>query len=274
MNGSLKLISSNAQYKKYDYTYNGTTISNVHVFTTNSTQSIAPAISTTRTSLASLNPVKTNRVVAKTNACMFSYTLNEFYGFYYQGPGYPMYIDGEAHTTPPAQSILYDDAKYYPSFCVKSDGSATIRWFKDKAALTTALPYCDCIIASAHTLVYDSKCVFNTYVYDPLETDMMIYNISSPGTNDRFNTGITTRTANRTMLGHLTNGNYVMVVTDDPISLKEGANLMQDLKCDYAVNMDGSTPCQMRIAAGYGPEGKVTSGSGTPLFTAVCAYLN
>lgn len=65
-----------------------------------------------------------------------------------------------------------------------------------------------------------------------------------------------------------------MVVTDNPMSMKNAANLMYDLDCDYAVNMDGGSPVEMRIASGYGPAGKVNNdgNGGLPIHTAVVAY--
>lgn len=64
-----------------------------------------------------------------------------------------------------------------------------------------------------------------------------------------------------------------MVATDCVMPVKTAANMMQDLGCDYAVNMDGGSPTQMIEAAGYGASGKATAGDGTPLNTAVCAYI-
>ena len=61
-------------------------------------------------------------------------------------------------------------------------------------------------------------------------------------------------------------------VTDDSMSMKNAANLMYDLDCDYAVNMDGGSPVEMRIASGYGPAGKVSEDGGLSIHTAVVAY--
>ena len=132
--GTLSLITSNGQYKKYTYTHGGASTTGVHVFTTQSGQSVAPAISTTKKPLSQLNPlsVSPSNVIAKTNGCMYEYYENKFYGFFYQGSGNPMYINGTKYTTLPTSSIMYTDPKYFPSFCIKSDGTATIRWFSSK----------------------------------------------------------------------------------------------------------------------------------------------
>ena len=83
-NGTLKILSdSQKTYCKYACTYGGTTYSDIHTFTTGgrTSQSIAPAISTSKVSLSELNPasVSANKVIAKTNACMYEYGINQFY---------------------------------------------------------------------------------------------------------------------------------------------------------------------------------------------------
>lgn len=168
--------------------------------------------------------------------------------------------------------------KYYPSFCVKTDGTAAIRWFKDKATLETALPYCKCIIPSVHVLVFNGKCVFNEKVYDSESPSLPIMdpNGTNTGIDVRYNPGIGSPGVDliRTLLGHKSGneGIYIMVSTDAIMTCKAAANLMLDLGCDYAVNMDGNTPVQMRIKDGYGENGLVTSNPGVKLHTAVCAY--
>jgi len=278
MNGTLTQVSSNAQYKKYKYTYAGKTYSDIHVFTTLTTQSIAPAVSTTKVALSTMNPanVSADKVIAKTNACMFDYNATAFYGFFYQGSGQKLYVNGTAYSSAssiPTNSKMFNDSKFYPSFCVKTDGTATIRWFGSRSDLTTAIPYCSYIIGACHPLVFNSKCVFNEAVYDAETTSKVIYNSSNPDNSGRYNTGIAATDAVRTLLGHKSNKTFVLVCTDSILPMKAAANLMQDLGCDYAVNMDGSTPVQMRIKDGYGANGKVTSQSGHTLNTAVCAYI-
>lgn len=274
--GTLTTISTNKQYKKCTYAYNGETTTGVHIFTTKSGQSVAPAISTEKKLLSDMNPLNVNgtKVIAKTNGCMFSYELSEFYGFFYQGAGNPMYINGVQYNSLPTSSILYNDPKYYPSFCIKSDGTATIRWFSSKSEAQLALQYCDYVIGACHPLVYDSKCVFNEDVREPdVLGGKLIYNRNKPAASERYNTGINQSKNRRTLLGHKTDGTFVMVVTDGTMSMKNAANLMYDLKCDYAVNMDGGSPVEMRIASStYGPAGKVSSGGGFNINTAVVAY--
>ena len=101
--GTLSLITSNGQYKKYTYTHGGASTTGVHVFTTKSGQSVAPAISTTKKPLSQLNPldISPSKVIAKTNGCMYEYHETKFYGFFYQGSGNPMYINGTRYTTLP-----------------------------------------------------------------------------------------------------------------------------------------------------------------------------
>ena len=75
-NGTLKILSgSQKTYCKYAYTYGGTTYSDIHTFTT------SRRTSQSKVSLSELNPasVSANKVIAKTNACMYEYDINQFY---------------------------------------------------------------------------------------------------------------------------------------------------------------------------------------------------
>lgn len=106
-NGTLKILpDSQKTYCKYAYTYGGTTYSDIHTFTTGgrTSQSIAPAISTSKVSLSELNPasVSANKVIAKTNACMYEYGINQFYGFF---------IDqiGPTCSLQPIRPVLHND---------------------------------------------------------------------------------------------------------------------------------------------------------------------
>lgn len=279
--GKLKLISSAGQYRKYTHTTDGgKETTGVHVFTTNTSQSIAAMIERNKTALANMNPanVSPSKVIAKINGGMMNNrSTTEFYGFYYQGDSEPMYIDGEEFDELPSSSILYSDFKYYPSFCVKSDGTAMIRWFSSKSDAELALRYCDYVIGAAHPIVYKSKNVFTSAVReDAVYGGALIYDSNDPGSSDsRFNPNIDYRTAQRTLLGHKTNKTYVMVATDGSMSIESAAELMCDLQCDYAVNLDGGGSTQMRVASGYGPTsgGKVTAGSGRVLNSAIAAYI-
>ena len=282
-NGVLKIMDgSQKTYVKYMYTYGGETYTNIHTFTTGgrTAQSIAPAISETKVSLASLNPasVKADKVIAKTNACMYDYDKDQFYGFYYQGEGYPMYFNQYRYTSVPDNHEMYTTHNYWPSFCVKKDGTAAIRWFESAQALRTALPYCKCVIAGVHPLVFNKQCVLNERVIDNEPSKSLIYDPQNPSSvKYRFKAtaGDPANKRKRTLQGHLkgVSGQYIMVCTDCEMTIKVAANMMQDMLCDYAVALDGGTPSQMRIKSGYGAGGKVTSGAGVALHTAVCAHL-
>ena len=106
----------------------------------------------------------------------------------------------------------------------------------------------------------------------------------------RFDNTITEGSAStphaRTMLGVSTDSNQkakeaFMVVTDGdaPMNIFTAAHLMQDLGCDVAINLDGGSASQMRVAAGYTngmAPGKVTQiGNDKKLYgSAVCAVRN
>lgn len=120
-------------------------------------------------------------------------------------------------------------------------------------------------------------------VYDNESNSHVIYDHSKGASNaaqsdSRHDFGVNKSgkddTAKRTLLGHKAGnaGIYIMVSTDSEISLKAAANLMAYLGCDYAVNMDSAGSVQMQIKSGYGADGKVTSGTGVLVHTAVCAY--
>lgn len=279
-NGELKILSTENQYIKYKYTYGGNDYI-IHTFLTRpkSSQSIAPAIYTTKTPLASMNPapVAANKVICKINGCMYEYNKNQFYGFFYQGEGYPMYFNQTPYYSVPDSHPMYSTRDYWPSFCVKKDGTATIRWFERAAKLRIAIAACRSIIGSVHPLVYNGACVMNQRVYDTEQSNTLIYDPQGTITNVRFKSGAGYPFENhkRTLLGHLDgiSGFYLMACAETPMTIKVAANFMQDINCDYAVALDGGSPSEMRIKDGYGPSGKVTPGGGLSLHTAVCAYL-
>ena len=290
--GTLKLVSSDAQYSEYTYTYNNKVYNNIHVFTTKAnTQSVCPAVVDPRKGLSQINPSMSTPqdVICKTNACMHDYNSDAFYGIFYQGPNHELYLNGTSYQSIDDVPVHHEAfvTNYYPSFCVKKDGTAAIRWFKDKYALEGALPFCECIIGSINALVYDGKCVFNEKVWDTETNSMLIMIPQDANGLDQEDAGSQTtpirymdigdpsQPRRRTLLGHKdgSNGVYYMVCTDSSMICKVAANFMFDLGCDWAVNMDGSSPVEMRIKAGYGPSGRVTSGGGLELNSAVCAYL-
>lgn len=273
--------TQHGQYRTDSYYLNGTTFSDIHFFSTLPSQSIAPAVSPFAAiplDKFSSAGISSSDVIAKINGCMFDMSTNDFFGFFYQGPDYPMYIDGTAYysaSSIPSTSILYTNPKYYPSFCVRSNGSADIRWFSNYSQLSGELSNCDYIIGSAHPLVYNSKCVFNEAVYD--QSGVLVYDSNNPSSGSaRYNTGIDNSTARRTLLGHYSTGNFVFVVTESIMPMSVAANMMYDLGCDYAVNLDGGGSSQMRAANAYtGGIGDVSIGV-TPyraVVTAVCVYI-
>ena len=285
--GTLKLVSTNQQYTKYNYSYDSKTYiaGDIHVFTTGNkdVQSIAPAYSIQKLPLSDMNPspVSSSKVIAKTNGNVWNQGTGTSLGFFYQGPNYPLFVNGTAYSS---ANIIKEDnqmfeAWYYPNFCVKNDGSATIRWFENPDSLKAALPYCRCIIGSFHPLVFNGKNIFTEKVYDaePSGRLIMYPEGTSGGEITHFMESAGDPGANRyrTLLGHKKNsaGVYFMVSTDAQITCKVAASFMKDLGCDYAVNMDGSDSVEMRIRDGYGANGKVTNKpTGRKINTAVCAY--
>ncbi|HBD64444.1 MAG TPA: hypothetical protein DC038_08425 [Clostridiales bacterium] len=81
---------------------------------------------------------------------------------------------------------------------------------------------------------------------------------------------------NRTFLGHKSDGSFFFVCCDSTtMDLRVGAKLMCDLECDFAVNEDGASATQMRVAEGYSgtyTAGKMTAGGTDYYGTCCCAY--
>lgn len=271
-------------YNKVTYTLNGTNYI-VHVFKTNpSTQSVAPAVYTTgnKQYLSDMNVsgISASQIVAKTNAGgmeSYGFSGDSFYGFYYVNG--TLYMDGVQLSGTTDSRLTNLHSRYFPSFCIKKDGSANIRWF-NSSNLSTALPYCNAIIGSCHPLVYAGKSVFESAVYDTSDgiriADWNDLNNSSYHYNDAIAEYRSNVALNRAFLGHRPDKSFLMVITDT-MDLRIGAKLMVDLGCDYAVNLDGSNAAQMRVAPGYTngfAAGKVTNNGSNYTYygTAVCAY--
>lgn len=273
-------------YNKISYTLSGTAHT-IHVFKTDPrTEGIAPAVYETgsKKKLSEMNPPldvigRAANVMAKTNGNVMGNTGtsgNAFYGIFYVNN--QLYQNGESRTS----NAIDCSFRSYPCFCIKTDGSVVIRWFESNYKFSLALPYCKSIISGSAALVFDSQNVFegsvqsfdNHIIYnkDNSEDSTCHYNSSNfAGTLSNNNA--------RTFLGHKSDGSFLMVVCES-ISILNGAKLMCDLGCDYAINLDGSTPSQMRVSKNYlnnvpgASAGKVTTtGSDSTYYgTAIAAY--
>lgn len=289
-NGTFTEIQKGGQYRKGNYTFNGTTRTGIHVFTSlgKSKQKIVPLISTSWTSLSAMNPnssiASATDVVAKINGNVFNYPPKAGpIGINYEGSNGHLYIGGTVYSAPPENSYTFKDPKFSPCFCLKSDGTATIRWFADATEMQYAMDACDCIIASTHALVFGGKVVTEETVRDNESLSLILYNVSNPSNQDdtRFdikpNKSGPNERATRTLFGHKSGsqGIYLLVCSDSSMTIRESANLMKCLGCDYAVNLDGAGSVQMRIKNGYGPSGvsgKVTSASGGNIYAGIAVY--
>ena len=266
--GTLKAVTStNQQYVKYTYTYNGTVYTGIHRFETKAgTQSIMPAIAYENFKyLSNMNPatVAAENVICKTNGFIQTYGTNRFYGVFYQGQGHTMYVDGIEYSKPESvySGNLAFTEHFYPSFCVKKDGTATIRWFENPTQIAEAAKFCQCIFGSYHPLIYDNKNVMTTRVLDKYDNVLICDPSNLKGGSRRFRGGEANIDGRekRTLLGHKSgsSGIYIMVCVDTGMPLIAAASMMKDFGCDYAVNMDGGLPSEMRVKKGYGAEGKV-----------------
>ena len=243
-------------YNKTSYTLDGTTYSNIHVFKTNpNSETVSPAVYTTgnKKTLSNMNPngVSASKVMAKTNGNIMSTvtTGKAFFGIFYANG--QLYQEGEMCSE--MSDVSY---KCCPALCLKTDGSAIIRWFTTNEELSIALPYCRTIIGGAAALVYGSKNVFTNSVKASDGRDIVAFTASGaidPACHyneDTFNGTYTTKNY-RTLLGHASGGAYYMVVTDCKMDLVAAGQLMCDLGCDYAVYLDGASYSQMRVGSAY-----------------------
>lgn len=181
--------------------------------------------------------------------------------------------------------------KYYPTLCIKWDESVTVRWPRFEAYhsstqdIITVPDICQTYnraIGCGHCLVYKGRSVFDTV--NPVISAEGIRcgnwdTASSYSDTCHFNGNIGESShkirCRRTLLGHHKDGYFLLIVVEgnySTSSTKRGMNLMecawmlQEMGCDYGMNMDGSTPTQMRV------DGSVKYGDVFNVGTCVCAY--
>lgn len=232
-------------YSKVSYKLNGIpSYDNIHVFITDpSTMSLEEAVYLTgnKKPMASMNPpgIAANKVVAKTNAIGFeSYGPNglSFLGWHYVNGEY--YLSGKKlsgiNDTELADYINFKPWRKYPTFCIKKDGSVTIRWMNHDR-LKVAAPYCKTIMSAFHALVYKSQSVFESVVKDQDDDKVRIadWNDLANESYHHSNSVNAKSLTNRTLLGHKTNGAFVLVCTWCNMDLRVAAKMMVDLGCDY-----------------------------------------
>jgi len=272
-------------YNRVTYTLGSSSYKDISIFKTNpQTMSVAPSchIKGDKQKMENMNPngIAASKVIAKCTATPMTYGQNgdAFYGLFYT------YDKKYWFNNKQISISAYDNTQNncYPDLCVKTDGSAIIRFFTSPSSVTVAAPYCSSIIAGAHPLVYASKSVFESVVYSTNDGKKRIADWNDiDSTQYHFNNAICSRTAtgkyNRVFFGHRPDGSYFLVCVDrDTMDLRVGAKLMCDLGCDYAVNEDGATATQMRVASGYSGSyaaGKMTVGGTDYYGAAICVYL-
>ena len=142
-------------YNMVNYKVDNTTYASISIFKTNpSTMAIAPAYYPTKSKvqyMADMNPegVSPGKVIAKCTASPMNYGKDEItsQGLFYTLSG-NVYFDIKGVSYSGVNSYPNTAVDYYPSFCVKKDGTATIRWFENSSAVATALPYCSVIFGA------------------------------------------------------------------------------------------------------------------------------
>ena len=299
------------------------TYSEVHVFKiAYATGSVAPALQIDPATgakrplvaMSTMNPdgISGTKVIAKVNGNMKDYKSSgiRFYGLFKVNG--KLYKQGElmnGTSDSRLKTYMGKDSyfRYYPCMAIKkSSKAASIHWFSTDTGgslynIKTQSPQYDVLISGMHCLVHNSKPVFETETDDPYKKNFGIvyswegvriadwnkldnaYNHHGHG----YGNGEETGAIQRTLFGHKSDGSFLLVCVGNSsgngIDLRTAARLMYDLGCDYALNMDGSSPMQMRVSPTYGgpTNGKDVTcmqpdNNGVSqqyLGSAICAYL-
>lgn len=276
----------------------------LHIFKTDPSEHwLAGGLSTKWKQLAELKPdfsiCSESSILAKTNG---NYqdpqdSGRSFYGIWLAGG--ILAKDGKMGITvtdPVVKDFLGEGQRgwhrYSPSLCIDFNGAAKIHWFSTQSGgqrITVAegIKKYNVIIPGQHCLVHNRKSVFEQVCYswegvriaDWNNLESLDYHQNSDLGGGKENV-----TANRarTLLGHAPDGScYLIAVVgkidwgkpqeNDPgMNLKDAAQLMLDLGCDYALNMDGGKPTQMYVKK----EGKKVYENypDFPIGSAVCVY--
>ena len=147
--------------------------------------------------------------------------------------------------------------KHMPLLCI-SGATATIRWFKDAQSFANAYTSYSTIIAGAQAVVYKGK---NVFASSPVIDDDCKEPIAPTTPSEDVNAckgyhhlaehGQPNTARQRTLLGFGNKKFYVAVVpTDSAMNLNLAANLMIELGCQYAINCDGGSSCEMWTKSG------------------------
>lgn len=255
---------NNSNLSSIAYRYTGEVLDDIKVFRIKlSTAKIVPAaLNGTRTTMSQINPIgkSTSKVIEKTNAAtMKGSSGTGFYGIFYANK--QLFCSSKKISSPDAAfgTAVREDGRGIPHLCIKTDGTVKLRWFEGTNDLARSYSSCDVIIAGAHPLLVDSQSAFEVAKYS--ENKRIATGSSLNDTSCRFNNDITERSAGsphaRTMLGISVRSGKAyeafMVVTDGnaPMNIFTAAHLMQDLGCSVAINLDGGSASQMRVASGY-----------------------
>lgn len=287
-------------YGCYTYTESGRRYK-IHVFKTNPrTMGVAGAVYSTRKKLSEMNPstavCEPSALLAKTNAnYLDAGGGNSFYGIFYAGGIFS--YNGRVDIDPNDRVLsdeLYDENYYRacPALCINTvTRAATIRWPNYYGGTNCLTPkqlteQYDVIISGQHCMVHAGKSVFESICYS--YEGITIANWSN--LSDKYNhhnealggyNGDDMRA--RTFFGHSADGAcYLVCVEGDAdatggagtsgMNLKTGARLMCDLGCDFAINMDGGRPTQMRVASEGGAVYSREPVDSYKIGSAICAY--
>lgn len=250
----------------------------VHIFKTDSaTEKVAPAVYVNENlqllKNMNANGIDKSRTIAKINGNVMGGGAGFFGWFYAAGQ---LYKQGEA-CYPASYGYGFRD---FPTMCLKEDDSVIIRWFTSSEKMSAAIPYCRSMVSGTAALVYNGLSVFENDVYSEDSNILIVNRTNYEDTNCHFNADHCVasgsgETAIRTMLGHCSDNTFYLVVVESGITLRDCAKMMEDLGCDFALNLDGNYKSQMRVAPNY-TNGVTNAGynlnSTTTYGSAVVAY--
>lgn len=240
--------------------YNKTTYSigrdsyTVHIFKTDSaTEKVAPAVYVNENlqllKNMNANGIDKSRTIAKINGNVMGGNAGFFGWFYADGK---LYKQGEECTTGSYGYGFRD----FPTFCIKDDDSVIIRWFTSAQKLSVAMAHCVSMISGTAALVYNGMSVFENDVNSEDSNILIVNRTNYEDTNCHFNTSLSLYSGSgekaiRTILGYCSDKTYYLVVVESSITLRDCAKMMEDLGCDFALNLDGNYKSQMRVAPNY-----------------------
>lgn len=278
-------ITIGTGYTKCSYYINSRSYPDISIFKTSSTQNVKVALKTSgwvKLGDSSLTPTGAT-VVAKTNCAFFDGKVPDpFYGIFYTNG--KLYLHGKEITSPSTNAALKSelaDNGHYPSLCI-SGNTAYVHWWGTVDKFISDYKSYDTIISGGQCLVFQGSMVFQERaVLSDINFRIAYESVSKSDKTCHYNSviGSAASARARTLLGWSgVDSSFYMVCTDEKgvagsggsMDVKVAAQLMADLNCYSAINLDGGGSTQM-ITGSAGNWTTRVAGEGRSFCTAVCA---